>query len=675
MAIHTMRRTAAAIGILTGAIVLFFWKIVFTHQFDWIWGPDLAQQVLPWFEIEARMVHGGHLPLWDPSFWCGQPLLGQMQPGAAFPLNWMLFALPLDAAGHIARASLEWYFVIIHALAAVFAFLLCRDLGRSRGASVIAGMFFALGGYIGHTGWPQMLNGAIWAPLVLLFVLRIMRAYRPALSGVWAGVFLGFAWLSGHHEAPLYLSFMALFLCLWRRAFGPAIVLFTFAFGVGALQILPAYEYGRLATRFGAPGGFQWNQFVPYAVHAMYSLSPAGIAGILFPTLRSDLVVFAGVIALALGIAGALENWSVESVRVASVTAIAGLLYALGGSNVIQGAVYAVLPQLNRARHPESAILIFDVGLAVLVAFGVDSLGAVAARLTKVLGAFGVAGLGVISALSMADLLKADPLVAMAPFVALLFAALLWASSRGLKSTAVMVSMGLLLAIELGSPLAYYIVDKGDRSRTVFLERMESNQDVAAFLKRQPGPFRILSESPDVPANWAGMNGLETIHGYLGGVTNNIIKFDTDNPKNQQMLGVRYRIGTEPPKVVPAVEVFRGGSGLRVYRDDAAFPRAWMEYEGPCAGDEVRYRDGNAQVKTGCGGTLVISETWFPGWRAWVDGKATSVLQVHGALQGVAVPAGAHTIEVRYRPLSVIVGACGTAAFVVAAAVLGVLTV
>src|SRR5215470_16578537 len=67
-----MLRTLGALGVLAGTIVLFFWKLVFTHQFDWIWGPDLAQQVLPWLEIEARQVHSSHLPLWDSSFWCGQ---------------------------------------------------------------------------------------------------------------------------------------------------------------------------------------------------------------------------------------------------------------------------------------------------------------------------------------------------------------------------------------------------------------------------------------------------------------------------------------------------------------------------------------------------------------------------------------------------------------------------
>ena len=45
---------------LAVSIVLFFWRLVFTRQFEWIWGPDLAQQVLPWFEIQARQFNAGH---------------------------------------------------------------------------------------------------------------------------------------------------------------------------------------------------------------------------------------------------------------------------------------------------------------------------------------------------------------------------------------------------------------------------------------------------------------------------------------------------------------------------------------------------------------------------------------------------------------------------------------
>src|SRR5689334_17526743 len=61
-------------------VACFYWKLVFTYQFDWIWGPDLADQILPWFEEEARQLQHSQFPLWDPHTWLGQPLLGQAQP-------------------------------------------------------------------------------------------------------------------------------------------------------------------------------------------------------------------------------------------------------------------------------------------------------------------------------------------------------------------------------------------------------------------------------------------------------------------------------------------------------------------------------------------------------------------------------------------------------------------
>lgn len=90
----------------------FYWKITFTSQFDWVWGPDLATQVMPWFAVQARSWHQGTFPLWDPFLWAGQPLPGQAQPGAAYPLNWLLFKLPLDH-GQISAVALQWYFVMI----------------------------------------------------------------------------------------------------------------------------------------------------------------------------------------------------------------------------------------------------------------------------------------------------------------------------------------------------------------------------------------------------------------------------------------------------------------------------------------------------------------------------------------------------------------------------------
>ncbi len=708
-------RTALAACLLTASVIGFFWKLVFTRQFDWVWGPDLAEQVLPWLDFQAREFHAGRFPLWDPAFWCGQPMLGQAQPGTAYPLNWILFALPLDATGHIARASLQWYFVTIHALAALFAFALARDLKRSHAAAIAAGLFFSLAGYFGHIDWPQMLNGAMWAPLIFLYVLRIARGVgSPFTNAALAGAFQGLAWLSGHHEAPMYTSLTALALLGWeairrrsRQGAICALIFGVFTAGAGAMQILPAYEYGRLAMRFGAPGGFQWNQFVPYAVHAKYSLSVLGLPGILFPALQSDLIAFAGIVAVSIGLVGAACFWRQVAARRATALALCGLLYALGGHNVLQGLMYATVPQLNRARHPLSAMLIFDLGLAVLFAFGMDALRCATARaqLGRWLLWFGLAGTAAVTALTMSGQMQGDPITGITPYFALLLATVFWMQSKRLPRALAAVAIVLVLTMELGAPLPYLIVENGETDRVRFLERMRSNQDIATFLKGQPGPFRVVTDPKDLPQNWAGLQGLETTVGYLGGISNNILRLDREDPAIRRLLGVRYRVGREQPKDMPKV-VFEGASGLRVFEDEEAFPRAWIAHraealrsdKAPLAGIELAtlrttafVENGRSQLaacgqdpvvvyenatrmrtETGCVGTLIVSRTWFPGWKAWVDGQAATVELADGALQGVAIPAGRHVVEFAYRPRSFMIGAACSLVFGVMALVIGV---
>src|SRR5262249_48657358 len=109
--------------------VAFYWRLTLTKQYTWLDNPDGVYQVLPWFQFQATAFHQGQFPLWDPYEWAGQPLVGQVQPGAAYPINWILFSLPLRR-GFIRYAALQWYFVVTHFMAALFCYLLCRDLRR-----------------------------------------------------------------------------------------------------------------------------------------------------------------------------------------------------------------------------------------------------------------------------------------------------------------------------------------------------------------------------------------------------------------------------------------------------------------------------------------------------------------------------------------------------------------
>src|SRR5882672_11239671 len=114
--------------------VVIYWKLVLTTQFTWLHSPDLVNHVLPWMQFQAREWHSGHFPMWDPHHWAGQSLIGQAQPGSAYPLNWILFLLPLEQ-GYVSLISLNLYFIFIHFLAALFCYWLCRDLQISRTAS------------------------------------------------------------------------------------------------------------------------------------------------------------------------------------------------------------------------------------------------------------------------------------------------------------------------------------------------------------------------------------------------------------------------------------------------------------------------------------------------------------------------------------------------------------
>lgn len=54
------------------------------------------------------------------------------------------------------------------------------------------------------------------------------------------------------------------------------------------------------------------------------------------------------------------------------------------------------------------------------------------------------------------------------------------------------------------------------------------------------------------------------------------------------------------------------------------------------------------EVNTNDAGMLVLSDTYFPGWEARVDGRETKIYRVNGVVRGVFVEPGKHTVEFIY---------------------------
>lgn len=690
--------------------ICFFWKLILTNQYTWLAGPDAANQVLPWYQFEAGEWHHGEFPLWDPYLWGGQPLLAQGQPGAAYPPNWLLFLAPLRR-GWIAQQALHWYWVLIHFQAALFCYWLCRDLKRSRSASLLAGLVFAFGGFVGTNGWPQMVNGAVWAPLILLFFLRAMRGERPVSSSAWAGAFLGIAFLSGHHQIPVFLGLtmggLWLYYLLanrdeWRSHVKLLFIFYLFAVLLASFQALPTYQYGKLSVRWvGTETPAGWRDTVPYFIHQRYELYAESLLGIVVPGLYRNSDPYVGLAALTLALFGVIAAWRERMARLFAAIALGGLLFSLGHNSVFHGILYAVVPMVEKARNPSMASFIFHFGLCVLIAFGIDNYelsGKSATRRAVVL----LCGFSALTAamiwFSHTAKIPVDDRMGAVLLAGLLLAATLAAWSGGrISHRAGVLCAGLLMLFELGNTTTYGYPARAQGNP--YLQNLAEHADIATFLNDQVGPVRVEINEADIPYNFGDWYGIDHFGGYLASLTENVNRVQ-GNLRARTMYGVNFYVGKQPLRP-GQVELFTGASGIKVYRNPEAYPRAWIVHKaesivrddqitarlddpgfdprrgvfvkGPApplagcpesgAADETallaQRRSGYVilDVSLKCRGMVIYSDTFFPGWEAAVDGRPAALYEAYGFLRGVAVDAGSHRIEMRYRPAAVYAGA------------------
>jgi hypothetical protein len=173
-------------------------------------------------------------------------------------------------------------------------------------------------------------------------------------------------------------------------------------------------------------------------------------------------------------------------------------------------------------------------------------------------------------------------------------------------------------------------------------------------------------------------------------------------PKLLDMLAVRYillndkmTIGTEdyrevshdtehgviiyerkPQKrafVVHQLEVAPHSEGLARLTDPAFDPRrtAVVEASPGCALADPSGKDSAKEsvtlvsdeldrvtfrVHAAADGFLVMSDTFYPGWQAYVDGKSLPVVRANFALRGICLPAGDHEVVFSFEPVTLRIG-------------------
>ncbi len=142
-------------------------------------------------------------------------------------------------------------------------------------------------------------------------------------------------------------------------------------------------------------------------------------------------------------------------------------------------------------------------------------------------------------------------------------------------------------------------------------------------------------------------------------------------------------------------QVFQNGT-IRVYRNPEALPHAWIVHSaievptdqvlsqlalssfdprqtaivettppamesGTGAEETVTFTAYNPDdmammVTANSAGMLMLSEVYAKGWNAYVDGKRVDIYAADYTLRGIPIPAGTHTVELRYELQSLTIG-------------------
>jgi hypothetical protein len=353
------------IGIGLAALVLLFaYKLAFS---DLILGRgDTFAFFYPlWAARDAALIQG-QLPLWTGDVFMGAPILADPQFGTLYPPNWLTITLaPPDAI----RVS-----VLLHLFWALLgAYLLARRVVLLPVIpSMMAGVLFAFGGYIGaHIEQINQLQGLAWLPWACwVYSLALTRPGRwlPVLAMIFAlQVFSG-------HTQTVFITGVGL--AIYGVIAAPpkqrlkAPLWLGIAAGIAAVlalgQLWPTLELTGLSNR---GGGFNPQQAMAFSWTPW--LAGRGLLPSYDAQVFGEYIAYVGVIGLGLALIGAgsadRRRWPWIAL------ALVGIVLALGLYTPIYW-LLAQLPGFNLFRVPARWLALFALSAAMLAGIGVQAL-------------------------------------------------------------------------------------------------------------------------------------------------------------------------------------------------------------------------------------------------------------------------------------------------------------
>jgi hypothetical protein len=655
-------------------VVLFFHKPLFSADFIFPW--DFRAVQLPMLAFLRDELSQNRFALWNPYNYGGYPVYANIQACFFHPLVLASAFISSRLEWSSLPLLLEWIVVLQVWFGGVATYHLLRALGIGAAPAWTGAVMFETGSnFASRAEHIDSMMAAAWMPLAWLAVWHLRDEPRVDWLAVLAAA-LGLSIWGGFPQATVAVFgstvIFAVLLAALRMA-RPIVIAWAgcgCALGIllAAVPFIPTAqltEYSVAKYRadyLGTGGGLYWQSLVSLVAPDRYNIFDLSrFNGPWDPTFLYLYSSIGGLLLAIFALARLAGPHRHRTTALFALMLLFGLFWMLGDKTIVWRTLYPLLPAKVRIGiHPEYTYCIFSLAIAGLAAIGLDSLPCPAwTRWT--IGAVIAADLFLVGSgrpMNVASL-KLEP---------------------GVTPDAFGGSTELLNQVRryVDGNVPPWRFDTADAS-------MEWTN--GAPIMQIPSAAGI---SPMAPENAIQLR-LFLHDGFRWGWNYPLEKLASPIV---DLLNIRYIVaagaGVAHLAALPKFRRIASLPGHELFENTQVFPRFFLVHQARAVSSIEQARDlilahkidlrqtaivdrpldlapddAPGDVKTlhyepnsielstqaSRASLLVLSETYYPGWKAWLDDRPTPIYPTDIALRGVLVPAGVHRVRMEFRPL------------------------
>lgn len=333
----------------------------------------------------SETILSGHLPLWNPYFYMGFPLHGDMQAGVWNPVIW-IFSL----FGRYNMTMLQYETLLYIFISGIGMYKLLTEFNISHRTKIVMGVCYMFSGYIIDTAQITVWTGsAAFIPFVFLYCYRLLllkpKVYLNALKTSLALYML----LSAGYPSLLIMACYILlfaFICRlisnYRNKADKKNNAIIFKAGVLAVIVFLLIALPALVSYYDYLPYYQRSEKIPLSDVQINPFNPFAVISYLFPlsvtkqhtwlltdpTARSSFMGLFSFLLLVFLFRKKLTGVQ----KFILTTTIVLFLFSLGSATPVRKIFYHIVPLTDHFRHPGTMRLFTILGLLLLSSFIMD---------------------------------------------------------------------------------------------------------------------------------------------------------------------------------------------------------------------------------------------------------------------------------------------------------------